>query len=122
MGSGLERTKQDLRQFWNWVAAEGDRQAALEQWGTAQNAGLPVNAQATQSRQLGGEKDSKPRGFATEAVESNPTPGGGQGGVPNVGGALPWRRDRHFQVSSRLALGELRPGANERVSKPSSER
>lgn len=37
----LERAKRDFRRFWDWIQAEGDLRAAIDEWGTAYNAGPP---------------------------------------------------------------------------------
>ena len=47
MAFRLERAKQDFRQFWEWIGAEGDRAAALAEWDIAHNAGLPPAAPRT---------------------------------------------------------------------------
>ncbi len=40
----LERAKQEFRQFWDWIGAEGDLDAALGEWKVAHNSGLPPDA------------------------------------------------------------------------------
>ncbi len=44
MAFRLERAKQDFRLFWDWIGAEGEQAAALAEWDTAHNAGLPAAA------------------------------------------------------------------------------